>query len=58
MNLVWLEKNRRFVHITAIALLFFYACELYLHASPTSVTIDEQVHVLAWLLLGMRRLCD
>ena len=47
MNLVWLEKNRRFLHITAIALLFFYACELYLHASRTSVTIDEQVHILA-----------
>ncbi len=47
MNLACLEKHRRFVHIAAIALLFFYACELYSHASRTSVTIDEQVHILA-----------
>ena len=47
MNRAWLEKNRRLVHIAAIALLFFYACELYLHASRTSVTIDEQAHIFA-----------
>src|SRR6266403_2358602 len=47
MNVACLEKHRRFVHIAAIALLFFYACELYSHASRTSVTIDEQVHILA-----------
>jgi hypothetical protein len=47
MSLTWLEKHRQFVHIVAITLLLFYACELYLHASRTSVTIDEQVHILA-----------
>ena len=47
MNQAWLEKHRRLVHIAAIALLFFYACELYLHASQTSVTIDEQAHIFA-----------
>lgn len=47
MNPAWLEKKRRLVHLAAIALLFFYACELYLHASRTSVTIDEQAHIFA-----------